>query len=326
MASFIAPPNLQLPWASSDDDNRRFKRIFLVLLVPFLVLSIAIPLIKLPEPDRKQLEKLPPQLARVQLEEKKLPPPPPPPTPEPKKEQPKPEEKPTPPPKKEEPKPESKPTPPPVKEEPPAQLVEEARQVAEAEINQFADALSDMREAFDVGDMSDDASSLTQSAGAAAEVDRSVIGAAAKAGSGGINTAKLSRDTGGKALSGKKDTKVKSELAAATGKASVAKAKPARDGSKRSEEEIRKTMDKNKGAIDAIYNRALRRNPALEGKVVFKLVIEPTGKVSSASIVSSELEDPALERKLLARVRLINFGQRSVVQTTINYSIDFLPY
>jgi len=85
-------------------------------------------------------------------------------------------------------------------------------------------------------------------------------------------------------------------------------------------------MDKNKAAIFATYNRELRKNPTLEGKVVFKMVIEPNGRVSEASIVSSELDDPALERKLLARVRLINFGAKDVLQTTLNYAIDFLPY
>jgi protein TonB len=105
-----------------------------------------------------------------------------------------------------------------------------------------------------------------------------------------------------------------------------AKKRQTRDKSARSEEDIRKVMDKNKGAIDAIYNRALRKNPTLEGKVVFKMVIEPNGRVSSASIVSSELEDPALERKLLSRIRLINFGAADVTQTTLNYSFDFLPF
>ncbi|WP_370980690.1 AgmX/PglI C-terminal domain-containing protein [Agaribacterium sp. ZY112] len=318
MSIAIAAPNLQLPWSSSKEDNKRYQKFLLILLVPFLVLSIVIPFIDVPEPERSQLEKIPEQLARVQLEEKVLPPPPTPtPTPE-EKEKPKEE-------KKEEPKEEKKATPEP-KSEPPAQLIEEAKEVAQAEINQFADALSDMRDAFDLEDMSD-ADQLSQSLGKAAELERAAITSnKVSTSSTGINSAKLSRNTGGVALSGKKDTKVDSKLASATGVASKAKKQSSRDKSKRSEEEIRKTMDKNKGKIDAIYNRALRRNPALEGKVVFNLVIDPNGRVSSASIVSSELDDPALERKLLTRIKLISFGAKDVLQTKINYSIDFLPY
>lgn len=324
--AFIAPPNLQLPWTSSLEDNQRLKKILWILCIPFLLLSIAIPLINLPEPNREQLEKLPPQLARVVIEKKEIPKPPPPPPPkeekkeekkEPKKEEPK----------KEEPKPKPKePEPPKPKQEPePAKLVE-AQEVAAAEINQFADALADMRDAFELSDVSQD---LTQSTGEAAQVSRDIVGAKARGGSGGINTSSLSRNTGGVALSGKTATKVDSKLASATGKAtkaSKAKKGPARDKSYRSDEDIRKTMDRNKSAIFAVYNKALRKNPSLEGKVVFKLVIDESGRVSDASIVSSELNDAALERKLLLRIKLINFGKKNVLQTTLEYALDFLPY
>lgn len=93
----------------------------------------------------------------------------------------------------------------------------------------------------------------------------------------------------------------------------------------RSLEEIQLIMDRNKGGIYAIYNRALRRNPALQGKLVIKLSIAPSGAVSAVSVVSSELRDADLERKVLARVRLINFGAKDVPEITINYPIFFSP-
>ena len=52
---------------------------------------------------------------------------------------------------------------------------------------------------------------------------------------------------------------------------------------------------KNKGAIDAMYARALRDNPALQGKVVIELTIAPSGDITAARIVSSELNDPEFE-------------------------------
>ncbi len=318
MATPIAAPNLQLPWSSSSRDNPRFYKILAVLLVPFFILGIVIPMWTVPDLDREDLEKLPPQLARVQIEEQELPPPPPPEEEEPEEEpeEEKPEEK--------EPEPEPEPELEVVEEPEPAQLINEAREVAEAEINQFADALSDMRDAFDLSDVNAD--ELTQSTGEAAELDRSMITSGATVASGGISTSEMSRNTGGVALSGKQDTKVSSQLADSAGAATKAKKSPPRDRSYRSDEDIRKVMDKNKGAIYAIYNRALRKNPTLEGKVVFKIVIEPSGKVTDATIVSSELAAPTLERKLLARVRLINFGAKDVLKTTLNYSFDFLPY
>lgn len=322
--AYIAPPNLLLPWSSSDQDNQRLKKILWILLIPFFLLSVVIPLINIPEPDREELERLPPQLARVVIEKKEIPkPPPPPPKEEPKEEK---KEKPKEEPKKEEPKPkEPEPKPEPIIEPEPAKLVE-AQEVAAAEINQFADALADMRDAFELSDVNQN---ITQSTGEAAQVSRDVVGAKARGGSGGINTSSLSRNTGGVALSGKTTTKVDSQLASATGtatKASKSKTGTSRDKAYRSDEDIRKTMDRNKSAIFAVYNKALRKNPALEGKVVFKLVIDAAGRVSDASIVSSELGDPALERRLLLRIKLINFGTKDVLQTTLEYALDFLPY
>lgn len=310
MARTIAAPNLQLPWSSEVQDNRRYWNIFLILFIPFLIFSIAIPLIEVPEQTREEKEKLPPQLAKVVLEEKELPKPTPKPTPEPKKEEKKEEEK-------EEPKPTVKPTP------APAKLVEKAREKAQEEINQFADQLSDLRDAFDLSEVN---AEVTQSTGEAAELSRDIISSGAKKGSGGINTSNLSRDTGGVAVSATKTAAaVESKLKTGDGKAPKV-VQTAADRSSRSKEEIRKVMDKNKGAIYAIYNRALRKNPALEGKVVFKIEIDSSGRVMNVSIVSSELEDPALERKLIARIKLINFGAKDVLKTTLNYDMDFLPY
>jgi hypothetical protein len=41
--------------------------------------------------------------------------------------------------------------------------------------------------------------------------------------------------------------------------------------------------------------------------------------------VSSELGDPKLERKIVARVMLFDFGNRDVETMVVTYPIDFLP-
>ena len=81
---------LQLPWALSNDDER-FKKILIVSLVIFFLLSLPVTLMKLPELTRAEKEQLPPQLARVMLEKQELPTPPP--IEPPKVEEKKPEEK-----------------------------------------------------------------------------------------------------------------------------------------------------------------------------------------------------------------------------------------
>ena len=107
----------------------------------------------------------------------------------------------------------------------------------------------------------------------------------------------------------------------------VAKAvESSRAAGSRSEESIRSVLDQNNASLYSIYNRALREDPSLQGKVTFKLVIEPDGSVSSCTIVSSELSDSSLGNKLVSRMKLINFGADNVTATTTQWSIDFLPY
>ena len=48
----------------------------------------------------------------------------------------------------------------------------------------------------------------------------------------------------------------------------------------RSADEIALVFTRNKGAIDSMYARALRDNPALQGKVVIELTITPSGDIT----------------------------------------------
>ncbi len=287
-------------------------------MVLVMLLGVAVPFVPVPEISREEKEAVPPELARIILEKKELPKPEPKPKPKPKK-----IEKKKPKPKKPEP-----------KKEPPKKIVapvpkvaaiDKARQdAAVSGLLQFQDDLQDMRDSLDASKVA--SANITRGEAKAKQLDRSVISSQAKAASGGINTAKLSRDTGGVALSGRETTRVDSKLKDASAIGTKALKDNVRETAARSEEDIRKVMDKNKGAIFAIYNRALRRNPALEGKVTVKLVIEPNGAVSAVTLVMTELNDKKLERKLLARIRLIQFPARAVLRTTLNYSFDFLPY
>jgi protein TonB len=93
----------------------------------------------------------------------------------------------------------------------------------------------------------------------------------------------------------------------------------------RGSEEIALVFTKNKGAIDAMYARALRDNPALQGKVVIELTIAPSGDITTARIVSSELNEPEFEAKLLARIRLFKFEAKDVATLTATKPIDFFP-
>ncbi len=66
-------------------------------------------------------------------------------------------------------------------------------------------------------------------------------------------------------------------------------------------------------------------DPSLEGKLVLKLTIAPNGQVTMCEVVSSELGDPDLERKLVQRVKLFRFEARDVEAITTTKPIDFFP-
>ena len=88
---------------------------------------------------------------------------------------------------------------------------------------------------------------------------------------------------------------------------------------------IRRIFDQNKGAIDSLYRRALRKDPTLEGRVTVEVLIDPSGAVSECKIIESELEDEKLEKRLVTRISLIQFGEKRVQPQRVQYSFDFVP-
>jgi len=97
-------------------------------------------------------------------------------------------------------------------------------------------------------------------------------------------------------------------------------------GPSRTDEEIQIVFDRYKASFYRLYNRELRNNPALQGKMVLRLTIEPDGSVSMCTLQSTDMNAPDLATQVVNRVRTINFGAKEGVQTvTIVYPIDFLP-
>ncbi|MFZ0258281.1 MAG: AgmX/PglI C-terminal domain-containing protein [Gammaproteobacteria bacterium] len=94
----------------------------------------------------------------------------------------------------------------------------------------------------------------------------------------------------------------------------------------RSQEEIQEILDRNKSRMYALYNRELRRNPALQGKVVVSITIAPSGVVTACTLVYSELDAMSLERKLMRLIKGIDFGDKpGVPVVTTQVPIEFFP-
>ena len=199
-----------------------------------------------------------------------------------------------------------------------------AREQAQAALLPFTEDLAALADS-DVLERVADERLLTASIGGAARNARSMITSKAGTASGGINTANMSRNTGGSGLAGRNTTAIESPVAAVGNSAGGVRRSGSSGKASRSREEIELVFDRNKGAIFALYNRALRIDPTLEGKIVLRLTIAPTGEVTFCEIVSSELGDTDLERKLVQRIKMFRFEARDVEPITTTKPIDFFP-
>jgi len=301
----------ELPWSISEDEELRYRKILKRALIVFLLLALIMPFLPVPKISRERAEELPPRLAKLLLERQTPPPPPIVKTPQPEAR-----------------KPDTKKPEPQKKVEPkkPERTVEAARAKAQRSgLLAFKEDLADLRTNSTTNKLEKAQLAKGASVGSAPgrASERALITSNATGGSGGINTAKLSRDTGGGGLGGRSTTQVTSAVGEGGGGGGVQRGGSGKAG--RSLEEIKLVFDRNKGAIYSIYNRALREDPSLQGKVVLKLTIAASGQVLDCKIVSSELRSPELERKLAARVKQFDFGARNVDTMVVTYPIDFLP-
>jgi hypothetical protein len=97
-------------------------------------------------------------------------------------------------------------------------------------------------------------------------------------------------------------------------------------GAGRTDEEIQIVFDRYKASLYRIYNRELRKDPTLRGKILLRLSIETSGEVSMCKVESTDLASPELVAQIVERVKRFNFGlKEGVPKITILYPIDFLP-
>jgi protein TonB len=296
----------ELAWEGDPESSERFRKILRIGLILLVVFGLLFPFLPRP-PKATTQEAIPPRLARVMIDSQPKPPPPPPPV----QELPKPKIE-----------PEKKiPVP-----QPPVDREKLAREKAQKQLNQVKDELADLREQLDLTPL-EQTKNLTGAVGADSHAERSLITSKVGAGSGGITSANSSRGfgTGAGSLTGHETGAVASTIA----RSGLDARGPTRTGASgkaaRSREEIELIFDRNKGAIYSLYSRALRETPELQGKMVLEFTISPTGEVTMCRVVSSELNDPDLEKKIVARVRLFRFEAKDVETITTTKPIDFFP-
>ena len=296
---------INMPWNGNDHDQKRFRKILLIVLLFSMTLGVLIPMWDIPIPDRVEVVEIPERLAQLMIP--KAPPPPP-------KVQKKIEEKL--PDKEKAKKKDDKPVP---------EVAKKSRKKAErAGLMAFKDDFADL---IDDTPIKLGASAKISGKGSKAKkTTRSLVSSNVGTSSAGINTASLSRNTGGsgESMGGVEFSRVQSSIGTDfDGEESPLSSGP---GPSRTDEEIQIVFDKYKAALYRIYNRELRKNPTLQGKMVLRLTIEPNGSVSASKVDSSDMDSPDLDKKIAARVKKFNFGAKEGVPSiTILYPIDFLP-
>jgi len=332
-----------MPWTKEAESESRFRRAVLVALILCFVFGAPIPLIKIPIPDRSDtVVEIPKRL--VQLVKEDLPKP----VPKQAQEEPKQaKEKPKPTPDNQH-KPDKKPKGGgPTKEQTKLASAKgggaaAARKTANhVGVLKFKDTFAGLMNETPVAKLGTEARLSNKSfrVKGQAVARRSLVAIQGKGGSsGGISNFGVSRNIGngnvgrlGGGGSGIGDGTgsgvgfVRVESAIANLEES---SRPTSDGlaAGRTDEEIQIVFDRYKAALYRIYNRELRKDPTLRGKILMRISIETNGSVSMCKVESTDLASPELVANIVERIKRFNFGPKEgVPKMTILYPIDFLP-
>jgi len=303
---FVLPPYRPpvMPWEEEEADRRQLRRLLLAALLWAILLGQLVSIYTLPLPEPLQVAEVPEKL--VKFVKRQRPKPPPPKPPEEKKPKKEPEKK--------------------TEEKPKPSETQVARKKAEkAGVLAFKNTFKEIMNDPAAAKLGADARIKDTGKQAVGDVRRSLVVAKAREGSGGINTSAISRSVAGTGtrLSGVQFARVESSVGDMKEADRPLSEGP---GPSRTDEEIQIVFDRYKAALYRIYNRELRNDPRLQGKMVLRLTIEPDGRVSACTIESTDLPSDVLKQEVVARVKRFNFGPKAdVPPITILYPIDFLP-
>ncbi|HTF98495.1 MAG TPA: AgmX/PglI C-terminal domain-containing protein [Cellvibrio sp.] len=321
MSEVISYKHIALDWQPDGSASRQFNLILLAAIVLSLGVAITISTIKVPEVTWEQRAKVPDRIANyIAQQPKKL-------------------EKPIELPK---PKPVPKPQPKPVEtqqtqpkadvtvsrlnpgrteDKPLTQTQEKARNVAQQ--SGLLALASEMDELRDTSDINQNvrARLSTASTDQASTHKLDAISAETNKAGRTIDQDKLV----GQVETTNLQTRETKTNTAATEKATLADAQKKGAAGGRGISDVGLVFNKNKAGLYALYERERRKNAGLKGRIVFQLTIEPSGKVSNVKIVSSELNNPALETRILARIKLFMFAPAEGETVTVTYPVEFIP-
>ncbi|VAW68098.1 Ferric siderophore transport system, periplasmic binding protein TonB [hydrothermal vent metagenome] len=317
---FASYEQLALRWRPEGRSDFNFKIITAIVVSVLFLVAVVLSSIDVPDKKREARHVVPERIANFILEKKEKP--------KPKIEKPKPKPEPRPKPK---PKPkvkkivEKK-----INKKPLTKTQKKARKkAADSGLLALGNELADLMDTDDVSSMvGGKVKASSAAASRAGSNNKALLMADAGKGSGGVNASDYASGVGSTRLSQQELTQVRQSLISPAAERSAKDAKrrkKSRTGGVRSEESVAMVFEQNKGKLHSIYNRERRKDPTIKGRIVLEITISPSGKVSRVKIVSSELNNKNLERRLISRIKRFKFGAMKVETVTVTYPIDFLP-
>ncbi len=308
--SSLTYDNLALGWKPENKQDNFFNRLTVFIVILAVIFGYIMMSIHLPKEKRKARTVIPERVAKFILQKEK-----------PKVIKAKPKPKPKPPAKKIVKRIKKK-----IKSNKPlTKIQKKARKKAESSgLLALNNELSDLMDTSSISAMVGKRVSSRSSAMKVASVNTKMLTANAAKGSGGVSKDKYSTRVSKTVLSQSEKIAFRQSLAS-NGKLKGKNHKTRRGDNVRSEEDVIFVMDQNKSKLHSIYRRARRAHPGLKGKIILEITIAPSGKVLKVRIKSSELNDPKLESRLVARIKRFDFGSNSVEEVTVLFPIEFLP-
>lgn len=305
-------------WALAEEADRRFRRIVLMVATPALILAILLSIFQMQTKKAETGTYNGSRYAELVAEQPGEVAPPEQPKPAPKNEQEKPQQAAP-------PKPVQKPTPQPVPQPSARELAQKTQ-----EMKVIQDQLKDLRDQ-NLNTLSDQPlvsnviSSKGGVGGSGVSAEAIAASAAANSGNGIGGVGSVTSTQSGTGLGSRRTGTVHSSLGFGRDVSKAGANGKVDNG--RSIQEVQEIFDRNKAGFNSIYNRAARENPSISaGQIVVHLVIAPDGSVSQCTVISSSFNDPDFEQKVVQRIRLLNFGSKSVPPFDVaHYPINFQP-
>ena len=93
--------------------------------------------------------------------------------------------------------------------------------------------------------------------------------------------------------------------------------------SSRTAEEIAELVAEKRGTVMYVYNKHLRTDPLLMGRVDVAMMIHPSGRVSDVEIVSSNMYNQAFELELVSSIEQWRFGSVSSSEGPLPIQLPF---